>query len=177
MVARLIRLRARRREDGAAALEFGIISGFVFIPLLLGIIQYGWYFYVSQTAGGAATHVARRLAVGDCWGSGEALTLVAGEVNASANPTFAKTPSSNSSAVIGTTQLTVTVTAQGDLIGLYPLPNGGTITKTVKTMIEDINSSGACSLARSNALVPVQQSPTWRRRATVLAAPPVVWET
>jgi Flp pilus assembly protein TadG len=143
--ARLRKLRARRGQSGAAALEFGLIAGTIFLPLLLGLIQYGWYFYVAQTTGGAATHVARRLAVGDCWGSGEALTFVKNEVASDPNlTTLAFTPTSNSSAVIGTTQLTVTVTADGDLIGFVPMPNSGTITRSVKTMIEDTTSSGTC---------------------------------
>ena len=54
------------------------------------------------------------------------------------------TPTSNASAVIGTTQLTVTVTSNGNLIGFFPMPNGGTITRTVNTMIEDTTSSGTC---------------------------------
>jgi Flp pilus assembly protein TadG len=134
-----------RPENGAAALEFGLIVGTILLPLLLGVIQYGWYFYVSQTTGGAATHVARRLAVGDCWGTNEALTLVKNEVASSpTQTTLAKTPTANSGAVIGATQLTVTVTADGDLIGFLPMPNNGTVTRTVKTMIEDTTSSGTC---------------------------------
>ena len=144
------RSRNRRSESGAAALEFGLIAGAILMPLLLGIISYGWYFYVAQTTGGAATHVSRRLAVGDCWGSGQALELVKGEVAGSdATTTLTYNPTSNSTAVIGTTQLSVTVTADGDLIGLFPMPNGGTITRTVQTMIEDTGSStpatGSCS--------------------------------
>ena len=109
------------------------------------MIQYGWYFYVAQTTGGAATHVTRRLAVGDCWGSGQALTFVKYEVASKpSQTTLAMTPTSNASAVIGTTQLTVTVTSNGNLIGLFPLPNGGTISRSVKTMIEDTISSGTC---------------------------------
>jgi Flp pilus assembly protein TadG len=134
-----------KNESGAAALEFGLIAGTILIPLLLGVIQYGWYFYVAQTTGGAATHVTRRLAVGDCWGSGQALAFVKNEV--ASNPTsttLAVTPTSNSSAVIGTTQLTVTVTSDGDLIGFLPMPNSGTITRSVSTMVEDTNSSGTC---------------------------------
>jgi Flp pilus assembly protein TadG len=143
--ARLRKLRSRRGQSGAAALEFGLIVGTIFIPLLLGIIQYGWYFYVAQTTGGAATHVARRLAVGDCWGSGQALVFVKNEVASQPSlTTLAMTPTSNSTAVIGTTQLTVTVTSDGDLIGFIPMPNGGTITRSVKTMIEDTTSSGTC---------------------------------
>jgi Flp pilus assembly protein TadG len=126
-------------------LEFGLIAGLILLPLLLGVISYGWYFYVAQTTGAAASHVARRLAVGDCWGSGQALTFVNNEVAAAdSTTTLAITPGSNSGAVIGTTQLTVTVTSDGDLIGLFPMPNGGTITRTVSTMVEDTTSSGTC---------------------------------
>jgi len=142
---RLRKLRNRRAENGAAALEFGLIVGTIFIPLLLGVIQYGWYFYVAQTTGGAATHVSRRLAVGDCWSSGEAVAFVKNEVASDPNQTtLAMTPTANTGAVIGTTQLTVTVTSDGDLIGFIPMPNGGTITRSVKTMIEDTTSSGTC---------------------------------
>jgi Flp pilus assembly protein TadG len=142
---RLRKLRTRRGQDGAAALEFGLIVGTIFIPLLLGVIQYGWYFYVAQTTGGAATHVSRRLAVGDCWGSGEAVAFVKNEVASDPNQTtLAMTPTANTGAVIGTTQLTVTVTSDGDLIGFIPMPNGGNITRSVKTMIEDTTSSGTC---------------------------------
>ena len=80
MSTSFIRSRDRRSQSGAAALEFGLIVGTILIPLLLGVIQYGWYFYVAQTTGGAATHVTRRLSVGDCWGSGQALTFVKNEV-------------------------------------------------------------------------------------------------
>jgi Flp pilus assembly protein TadG len=143
--ARLRRHRAPRAERGAAALEFGLIVGTIFIPLLLGVIQYGWYFYVAQTTGGAATHVARRMAVGDCWGSGQALTFVKNEVASDPDYTaLSVTPTSNASAAIGTTQLTVTVTSDGDLIGFLPMPNDGTITRTVSTTVEDTTSSGSC---------------------------------
>jgi Flp pilus assembly protein TadG len=144
-MTRLQRLRGRRDQDGAAALEFGLIAGIIFLPLVLGMVQYGWYFYVAQTTGGAASHVARRLAVGDCWTGSEALTFVQNEVHANpSSTTFAKTPASNVGAVIGTTQLTVTVTANASIIGFWPMPNGGVVTRSVKTMIEDTTSSGTC---------------------------------
>jgi len=139
------RFRDRQSQSGAAALEFGLIVGTVLIPLLLGVIQYGWYFYVAQTTGGAATHVTRRLAVGDCWGSGQALTYVKNQVASDPNlTTLDLTPTSNSGAVIGATQLSVTVTSDGDLMSFFPMPNGGTISRTVSTMIEDTTSSGTC---------------------------------
>ncbi len=142
----LRRLRTRRAagERGAAALEFGLIFGIVFIPLVLGVISYGWYFYVAQTTGAASSHIARRLAVGDCWTGTKASDYVKAAIaSRPSQTTFSKSPSSNSGAVIGTTQLTVTVTADGDLIGLFPMPNGGTITRSVTTMIEDTTDSGA----------------------------------
>jgi Flp pilus assembly protein TadG len=139
------RFHDRQSQSGAAALEFGLIVGTVLIPLLLGVIQYGWYFYVAQTTGGAATHVTRRLAVGDCWGSGQALTYVKNQVASDPNlTTVAVTPTSNASAVIGATQLSVTVTSDGDLMSFFPMPNGGTISRSVSTMIEDTTSSGTC---------------------------------
>jgi Flp pilus assembly protein TadG len=138
-------IRRRRTQSGAAAVEFGLIAGTVLLPLLLGVVQYGWYFYVSQSTGGAATHVARRLAVGDCWASGEALTFVKNEVASDKNlTTLTMTPTTNAAAEVGVTQLTVTVTSDGDLIGFVPMPDGGTITRSVSTVIEDTNSSGSC---------------------------------
>ena len=141
----IYRCRGNKTESGAAALEFGLIVGTILIPLLLGVVQYGWYFYVAQTTGGAATHVTRRLAVGDCWGSGEALAFVKNEVASDPNQTaLALTPATNSGAEIGATQLNVTVTSDGDLMGFLPMPHGGTITRSVSTMIEDTTSSGTC---------------------------------
>jgi Flp pilus assembly protein TadG len=144
--------RRKKDQSGAAALEFGLIVGTILIPMLLGVIQYGWYFYVSQTAGGAATHITRRMAVGDCWGTGQALAFVKNEVASNATQTtFAvavsppsPTATTNTTAVIGATQLTVTVTADGDLMNFLPMPHGGTITRSVSTMIEDTTSSGTC---------------------------------
>jgi Flp pilus assembly protein TadG len=145
MAARRRLFGLRRDQRGAAALEFGLLAGLVFIPLVLGIIQYGWYFYVAQTTGGAASHVARRLAVGDCWGSNEALTFVRNEVGSNpANTMLVQVPTSNTDAEIGIDQVEVTVTSNANVLGFWPMPNGGTITRSVKTMIEDTTSSGAC---------------------------------
>jgi Flp pilus assembly protein TadG len=135
----------RRDQRGAAALEFGLIAGLIFIPLVLGIIQYGWYFYVAQTTGGAASHVARRLAVGDCWTGTEAADFVKAEVGSNPNgTTLVKDPTANTAAEIGITQVTVTVTADAGVIGFWPMPNNGVVTREVKAMIEDTTSSGAC---------------------------------
>jgi Flp pilus assembly protein TadG len=141
----MLRLRSHRDQSGAAALEFGLIAGFIFLPLVLGMLQYGWYFYVAQTAGGAASHVARRLAVGDCWTGTQAQSFVQREVGARASDTsLTMSPTSLAGVTLGTTPLTVTVTTKANVVGFWPMPHSGTITRTVSTVLEDNVSSGSC---------------------------------
>jgi Flp pilus assembly protein TadG len=137
------RRRARRDEGGAAAVEFALIAGVVLIPLLLGLIQFGWYFYISSTTSHAASSVARRLEVGDCWSGSDAADYVAAQVPTST--TFSKTPSDLTGATVGTTQIQVTVTADADILGFFPMPNGGTVTRTVDAQLEDSVQGAACS--------------------------------
>lgn len=56
-----------RRDDGAAAVEFALIS-VLLLTLIFGIIQYSYYFYQSQGASATARDAARLAAVGvsDC---------------------------------------------------------------------------------------------------------------
>ena len=69
---RIPRALRRRNERGASAVEFALVMPIPLIVLIFGLIQYGWYFYVSSSTSGAASNVARRLEVGDCWGADEA---------------------------------------------------------------------------------------------------------
>ena len=50
----LSRALRRRTERGAATVEFALVSLPMFI-LILGLIQYGWYFYVAQNTSSAAS--------------------------------------------------------------------------------------------------------------------------
>lgn len=129
-------------ERGASAVEFALVS----IPLMLvlvGLMQYGWYFFVSQTASGAASTVARRLVVGDCWVGNEAQTLA--QQQSVQVTSLTKSPASLSGATPGVTQVVVTVTADAEIIGLLPLPNGGVVTKVVKARLEDTTAGPACT--------------------------------
>jgi Flp pilus assembly protein TadG len=58
----------RRRDDGAAAVEFALIASLVLLPLLFGILQYGFYFFQATSAEHAAREGARLAAIGtgDC---------------------------------------------------------------------------------------------------------------
>jgi Flp pilus assembly protein TadG len=134
----VLKSRLRRRNyRGAAAVEFALIM----IPLLtlvMGLVQYGWYFYVAQNTSGATTTLARKLEVGDCWASGSPLTFAQAQ---SREVTAATTsPAGPSIPAVGTTY-TVTVTANGKIIGFLPMPNNGVVTRTVTAQVEDTTPS------------------------------------
>ena len=131
----------RRDERGATAVEFALVSIPLFV-LVFAMIDYGWYFFVSQTSGSAASNVARRLQVGDCWAGTEAFDLA--KKQSFTVTSVNKTPTDLTSAVVGTTQIKVDVSADGKLIGFVPLPDGGQIAKTVYAQLEDETSSGSC---------------------------------
>lgn len=140
-MAWLSRVRQRRSERGASAVEFALVL-IPFTVLLLGMIQYAWYFYVSQSTAGAAAHVTRRLEVGDCWTGDAALRLARSQ--ASQVTTLTKTPDNLTAAVPGETQFQVTVTAEADILNFLPMPNGGRVTETVHAQVEDTTEDAAC---------------------------------
>lgn len=137
----LSRSRRRRDHSGTSAVEFALVL-IPFTVLLLGMIQYGWYFYVSQTTAGAASHVTRRLEVGDCWTGDAALRLARSQARQVS--TLAKTPADLSAAVPGETQIKVTVTAEADIINFLPMPNGGQVVETVFAQLEDTAEGTPC---------------------------------
>ena len=104
----LTRALRRRSQRGAATVEFALVSIPMFV-LVLGLIQYGWYFYVAQNTSSAASNVARRLEVGDCWTGSQALALAQNQAPQVTGVT--KSPTSLGGAVVGSTQVTVTLTA------------------------------------------------------------------
>lgn len=55
---------ARRRDDGAVAVEFALIAPLLLL-LVFGLIQYGFYFWSMQGGTSAAREAARRAAVGE----------------------------------------------------------------------------------------------------------------
>ena len=58
-----MRLSRRGDERGAAAVEFALVAVFVFIPLVIGILQFGIWFWAWQQSGHAAREAARVAAV------------------------------------------------------------------------------------------------------------------
>jgi Flp pilus assembly protein TadG len=55
----------RRGERGVAAVEFALVFTLIFLPLVLGAIDFGWYFFVSETVTNAAREGARAGSVVD----------------------------------------------------------------------------------------------------------------
>jgi Flp pilus assembly protein TadG len=63
MASRVSRRVRSRGEDGVATLEFALVSTFVLIPILAGIIQFGISYSQYQVLQGAAREGARCAAV------------------------------------------------------------------------------------------------------------------
>jgi Flp pilus assembly protein TadG len=107
-----VRLRIRSgRERGAAAVEFALVLPLLVI-LLMGIIDFGLYFYNDLAVAHAARDAARYLSVNNIPGANAAvakLTLVS-----AAQPTVVLTP--------GTSGNPTTVALQTSYRFLTPLP-------------------------------------------------------
>ena len=128
----------RRSENGAAAVEFAIIFP-LFAALIMGMIQYGWYFWTAETTGSAARETARRIVVGSCWGQELAYAQAHGRgvTSADSNPD----PSGLNVGDI----VTVTVTADGDILNFFPLPD--TVSRDYQARMEvDAPSSAGCDI-------------------------------
>jgi Flp pilus assembly protein TadG len=130
------RLHAHRREHGAAAVEFGLVL-LPLMTLLLGLLQYGWYFYASQSASAAAREGARRVIVGDCWDPAAELTpYVQAQAPMATTASYTPTDLSVDTVLVGDL-VTVTVEADGNIIGFLPLPNDGAIEQEFQARLED----------------------------------------
>ena len=126
-------------------MEFALIS-MVLMTLLFGILQYGWYFYSAQSASSVARETARRLVVGDCTAGTEARDFAASQAALSSLDLKFGTPASmnNTLPPIGT-MMRVEVSADAKILGVLPLPNGGTVTRTVDAMVEDDSADQPCT--------------------------------
>lgn len=130
----------RRDERGAEAVEFALIA-IPFLLLVLGIIQYGFYFWTAETTNSSARETARRIVVGDCWNTSQMDAFARNGAPMTTSVTASPAPSTSMN--VGDT-VTVTVTSHADLLGLIPVPNGGDITRSYVARMENISNSGTC---------------------------------
>ena len=120
----------RRREDGAAAVEFALVLP-IFVFLLFGVIQFGFYFWTAETANSAAREAARRVVVGDCWDSTKMTNYVKSQAPQASTAT--KSVGDPSTLAVGNT-ITVTVTANSNILNFFPVPN--TVTREYVARME-----------------------------------------
>jgi Flp pilus assembly protein TadG len=160
-------MRSRFKDArGATAVEFALVM-LPLIYLVFGIIQYGLYFYSTQTGTYAVQQGVRRLSVGDCTStptlqamlsnklSNGATTASASALNpqvqwkytdATGAAATANTVSPPTGLQVGdSVSLTLTYPALNMNFPFIPLPNGGQVTRTSSAMVEDTTSSGACA--------------------------------
>jgi len=130
----------RRDERGAEAVEFALIA-IPFLLLMLGIIQYGFYFWTAETTNSSARETARRIVVGDCWNASQMDAFARN--GAPMTTSVAASPAPSTSMQVGDT-VTVTVTSHADLLGLIPVPDGGNITRSYVARMENTSNSGTC---------------------------------
>ena len=136
-------LRHRRRDEhGAEAVEFALIA-VPFLILVLGIIQYGFYFWTAETTNSAARETARRVVVGDCWDYTAMKNFAVAHAPMSSANDVTRSPVNMTSITSGTT-VTITVVAHANLLGIIPLPDGGTITREYTAIQESTTNSGTC---------------------------------
>ncbi len=146
------RCLSRRRESGAAAVEFALVS-LLLITLLFGILQYGFYFWSRSAANAAVREGARRVSVGDYADCAALKAFVQSEVGAAgAGNTVTTTRSidKHPDNLLLTTEvgdiMTLKITFQAFDVGLIPLPLGGQVQSAAVSRIENIKSPapGAC---------------------------------
>lgn len=148
--------RVGRGDDGAAAVEFALIS----LPLMLllfGTIQYGLYFFQATAAEHGLREGARLASVGqlDC-------VELAKEIEVRAGPPRGADPNPPRPAYVDRSTVTVSYTdgddgggfSRGDTltvtgswtpiaIGFFPLPGGGgPVAETAVTSVEYIGAHG-----------------------------------
>jgi Flp pilus assembly protein TadG len=127
----MMRLRRRRDQGGAAAVEFAFVM-IPFLVLVLGLIEYGWYFYVAQNTSGAASTLARKMEVGDCWSA----PLTFAKNQSKQVTAVSVSPNQTTSPAVGTT-FTVTLTANAKIMSFLPVPGSGVLTRQVTAQVED----------------------------------------
>jgi hypothetical protein len=134
-----------RREDGATALEFGLVVPVVFLAVF-GIIQYGFMFWSLQTASATAREAARALIVGTV----EACTLDRAEQLAQNPAVGGGTPLATARYFHpdGTTaagpvegglvEVEVSLVTLDLHLPFLPLPDGGNVVETARARVENV---------------------------------------
>jgi Flp pilus assembly protein TadG len=118
----------RGRDAGVSAVEFGLVLP-VFLIVLLGIIDYGWVFYVKLNITNAAREGARVGVTQDTGGAAKSEAelaarnyLVAANMDATVGTAAINSSDPEASTPSGTVQVDITYNFS-PLVGFVPTPN------------------------------------------------------
>jgi len=131
--------RANRSERGAMAVEFALVFPIVF-AVMLGIIQYGVYFWGRSTAAASARESARQMAVGTQWACSQAQAVSKTGRAGKHVVVSMKYDNATNTAVVGDI-VEVTVTAKTLAPTFLPVPDSGAITEVATARVENIPPS------------------------------------
>ena len=163
------RLQARRSgEHGAAAVEFALISGVLFL-VLFGIIQYGLYFNDSLNARQGVREGARHAIVesfnygSGCTGNKAQLLLCSVKSGVGAmggtNNTYVKIVAPNWTK--GSPILVCALVKTVGTFGIVPLPNGGYVRSKMSMSIEQVTQAGSWPAGGAADTAPSGQDWSW----------------
>lgn len=129
-----------RDERGATAVEFALVFCLVILPMIFGIVQYGYQYWSLSTADAAAREAARQLAVGTDWTCTRAgaITKISIPAVKTATPTVTRTSTGNLIAPQVGDIVTVRVQFDSLKLGFVPLPGGGRINRTAQARVENV---------------------------------------
>ena len=137
--------RKTKDQGGSSVVEFALVFP-IFILIVMGIIQFSWYFFNAEATNSAAREVARRIVVGDCWSGGrDAMATkfaprMIGSVSVSPSP---------STLAVGD-EVTVTITSRSDLVNFVP----GIPTTTTREYVARMEVNTQSAAANDACLVP-----------------------
>jgi Flp pilus assembly protein TadG len=153
VAARSTNRHERRSQDGAAAVEFALLAP-ILILLVVGLLQYGMYFWAAQGGSNAAREAARRAAVGDLVSCTDFRSYVADRIDslgddttATVSRTYVNGPGNTAAAVEVGDVVTVTVTFNSfDLnLPIVPFPDNGRVSQQADARVENVPTApGVC---------------------------------
>lgn len=135
---RVVSRRRSRQARGASAVEFALVFTLVVLPLIFGIIQYGYHYWSLETAAAAAREAARAAAVGTDWDctSDRAAAIASRPAVGDDAPVVTRSYDTPDGQPRVGALVTVTVTFDSLDVGFLPVPDDGRITESSRARVE-----------------------------------------
>ena len=150
-MARLSREGRKRTQRGAAAVEAGIVVSFVLVPLLLGVLTWGDFFWRAQRVDTLAPAVPEGQVFGTmtCQGLKDTVKLAVLNVVDGLNPDLEELDVNDITVTVlellpdvgVTVEIHIEVPASGGLASLVPLPGGGALVTDFTQQLNDVRVS------------------------------------